>query len=163
MLSLLNRNAVLLDLLIDTGARLELVDSSQNSILHYAALSTTAESIEFLRRANISGINPDIPNADGETPLGWLAARLYASDEDLAPGERRVTLDESWAFKMLVDESGEQNNQGIPPDVREITSDNDADSVGGWWGGSQLSDDDGVIRAASTSSGCDEFFDVEDI
>ncbi|KAJ2984520.1 hypothetical protein NUW58_g6016 [Xylaria curta] len=161
MFSLWNRNTILLGLLIDAGARLDLVDSRQNGILHYAALSTTVESIELLRRAEISGINPDLPNVDGETPLGWLASRLYALDEDLAPGERRVTTDEFWAFKMLIDETRERNDEKRRPDVGEVASD-DVDSVGGWWGGSQLSDNHSVIQARSTSSGCDEFFDIED-
>ncbi|KAI0537860.1 ankyrin [Xylaria digitata] len=111
MLSLWNRNAILLDLLIGAGARLDLVDSRRNGVLHYAALSTTPTSIEILRRVKISNINPDLPNAHGETPLGWLAVRMYASDETLTPGERRVTTDEFWAFKALIEEIRERNKK----------------------------------------------------
>ncbi|KAI0118337.1 ankyrin [Nemania sp. FL0031] len=170
MLSLWNRNTILLELLIDAGARLDLIDSKQRGILHYAVLSTTTESIEILRRAKISSINPDLPDAEGETPLMWLASRMYASDENLAAGERRVTTDEFWAFKSLVDEIRERNKEkrqfNLMAEERnesaseidvgiEIDSDGD-DSVVGWWGGSR------VIRARSTSSGCDEFLDFED-
>ncbi|KAJ8131963.1 hypothetical protein O1611_g1658 [Lasiodiplodia mahajangana] len=170
MLSLWNRNAILLELLIDAGARLDLVDSKQRGILHWAVLSTTTESIEILRRAKISSINPDLPDAEGETPLMWLASRMYASDENLAAGERRVTQDEFWAFKNLVDEIRERNRETrqLNPTTKErdegvfeidasmeIASDSN-NSVVGWWGGSR------VIRARSTSSGCDEFLDFED-
>ncbi|KAI0438160.1 ankyrin [Xylaria telfairii] len=176
MLSLSNRNAILLDLLIVAGARLDLVDSDQNGILHYAAMSTTTESIEILRRAKISGINPDRPNVYGETPLGWLACRMYVSDENLLPGERRVTTDEFWGLKTLVDEIRQRNREKRRLDLTieepyedineieagmEVASDG-IDSVIGWWGGSSLSDDHGVISARSTSSGSDGFFDCED-
>lgn len=175
MLSLLNRNAMLLDFLIDAGARLDLVDSDQNGILHYAAMSTT-ESIEILRRAKISGISPDIPNVYGVTPLGLLACRMNVSDKDLKPGERRATVDEFWAFKTLVDEIRQRNSGKGRLDLMtkepyegvsevetgmEVASDG-IDNIAGWRGGSSLSDDHSVISARPTSSGWDEFFDCED-
>ncbi|KAI0413455.1 ankyrin [Xylaria grammica] len=168
MYSLWNRNSVLLDLLIDAGARLDLVDSNQNGILHYAALSTASESIEILRRAKISGINPDLANEDGAGPLTILVARMYVSDDELSVGERRVTTDEFWAFKTLIDEIRQWNEEKRQHGtVYEIEADTEVDSdgvnsAGGLWGGSHSSGGHGVIRARFTSSGCDEFFDLED-
>lgn len=176
MSSLKNRNTILLDLLIDAGARLDLVDCNQWGVLHYAALSATIGSIEIFHRAKISGINPDLPNKDGRTPLGVLAARMYAPDDKLMAGECRVTMNEFWAFKSLIDDIRERNKEKRRLDatsekrrdgVCEILADvevisDGGDSVEGWWGGSQPSDHIGIIRAGSTSSGCDEFFDFDD-
>ncbi|RWA10992.1 hypothetical protein EKO27_g4115 [Xylaria grammica] len=166
--SLWNRNSVLLDLLIDAGARLDLVNSNQNGILHYAALSTASESIEIFCRAKISGINPDLANGDGAGPLTILVARMYVSDDELPGGERRVTTDEFWAFKTLIDEI-RQWNEGKRQHgtVYEIEADTEVDSdgvnsAGGLCGRSRSSEGHSVIRARPTSSGCDEFFDLED-
>ncbi|KAI1211572.1 ankyrin [Annulohypoxylon truncatum] len=182
MMALGNRNTILLDLLIDAGARLDVLDVDQSSILHYTSISPKLESIEVLRRAMISCIDPDMPNMFEITPMLSITQRMYMPDDELDPGERRVTTDEFWAFKQLIDEIRERYAEKRRLDLKEIkqnerilegdtksdgTSKSDTpvsiNSVDACWGGSQASSlgsrEGGVIRARSDCSGCEEFFD----
>ncbi|OTA97514.1 hypothetical protein M434DRAFT_26826 [Hypoxylon sp. CO27-5] len=180
MWALRNRNDLLLDLLIEAGARLDLVNSDGWGILHWAAASTQIESIEVLRRAKISEIDPEVPGNDGDTPLMILDRRKSRPEHKFIPGERRITDDETEAFKKLLDEIRERNKErkpldlaNIKPDVRIFELDTelvdpgkDGSSIGivsdsAEREGSQRR---GSNRAESESESSDseEFFDFED-
>ncbi|KAI0896537.1 ankyrin [Annulohypoxylon nitens] len=182
MKALWNRNAILLDLLIEVGARLDLVDSDQEDILHYAACSSL-ECIEVLRHAQIDCIDPDRPSKDGITPMLVITKRMYMPNDELGAGDNPVTADEFWAFKQLIDEIREryaatrrQDSTDIEPKERVLeiaTESHDSpssdssvsiSSVAGYWGGSQASTmgggEGGIIRARSDCSECEEFFDT---
>lgn len=175
MLALLNRNAPLVELLIDRGANLGVVDIDLNTVFHYAALSTQLECIEILRRADTSIIDPNMPNKDGKTPMAVLVARMYVSDDELGAGEHRVTNDEFWAFAQLIREIQATRSRiakarqladarlSSNRQVIELTTDygdraslTNTDNVDKLWEGSQASD-----QGSSDSDEIDEFFDAE--
>ncbi|KAI0148195.1 ankyrin [Hypoxylon sp. NC0597] len=182
MWALLHRNALLLDLLIEAGARLDLVDSDGFGILHYAALRTQIESIEVLRRANISGIDPDMPEKYGRTALMILNWRKSKPEHKFLAGERRITDDETQAFEKLLDEIRERNkekklldlaNRNTDDRTRELDTEpvdfsRDKSSVGISSGGAKQEGRQrrGSIctesESESESSDADEFFDFED-
>lgn len=102
VVALKNRNAPLVEILINKGARLDRSDADSNTIFHYAALSTQIECIQVLRHANVNNISPDQPNNNSMTPIDLLAARMRLCDEDLGVGERRVSNGEFEAFMTLI-------------------------------------------------------------
>ncbi|OTA63094.1 ankyrin [Hypoxylon sp. EC38] len=118
--ALLNRNTLFLDLLVEAGARLDLVDSNRSGLLHWAAISTQIESIEVLRRAKISGINPDMSDKDGYTPLMFINWRKSRPEHEFVPGECRITDAETQAFTKLLDEIRERNREKKLLDLANI-------------------------------------------
>ncbi|KAI1408719.1 ankyrin [Hypoxylon sp. FL1857] len=177
--ALQNGNDILLDLLIEAGARLDIVDADGWGVMHVAANSARLECIEVLRRAKISRIDPNMPDMFGETPLDILAWRTSKPDDELRPGEKRITDEEFWAFKQLVEEIQQRNNEigyshlvEIDPDnrLREIEAESldaseddgssvDIDGESAELGGSPRR---GSICTESDSSSSDEFFDCVD-
>lgn len=179
-----NRNHLLLDLLIDAGARLDLTDTLGRGILHEAAMFIDIRSVEVLRRARISGIDPDRPDNEGYTPLAYVYRRLFRSDTyDLRLHWATLTNDEFWAFKQLIDEIRTRNEENkrrsyTDPDRDErvyesstewetVSVDSypiDVDSEYAQWGSSvhTWSDCSDYSESGSESSDSEEFFDAEE-
>ncbi|KAI1091023.1 ankyrin [Rostrohypoxylon terebratum] len=181
MNTLWNRNAILLDLLISAGARLDIVDIYQEGVLHYAAVSSP-ECIEILRRAQIDSIDPDRPNDNGETPTDYMTQRMYTPDDELDPGVLPVKYDEFWAFQQLIDEirarhaekkrlvlTDTKNSEGglemgVRPgeSSKSVISDSNS-SVAEYWVSSRMpmleSGEGGIVRASSDCGEYEEFFD----
>ncbi|KAI0381181.1 ankyrin [Hypomontagnella monticulosa] len=134
MWALRNRNALLVDLLIDAGAQHDLVDNDGDDILHWAALSTDDQSIEVLRRARISGIDPDRPDNIGFTPLIYLYRRLFGLWNDASlPGGRQITNDEFWAFKQLIEEIRMRNEEERRLRYTDLDSDESVEESSTEW------------------------------
>ncbi|KAK7447540.1 hypothetical protein Landi51_06896 [Colletotrichum acutatum] len=102
--TILWRNAALLELLIQHGARLDAVDKKGSGVLHFAAQSANQELIDILSDARIRGLNPDLANAAGDTPMKIMTARLYSKEDSRQPGETVPTFDEWLAFKNILEE-----------------------------------------------------------
>lgn len=100
--TILWRNAALLELLIQHGARLDAMDKYGSGVLHFAAQSANLELINVLRDAQICGLNTDQTNAAGDTPMRIMTARMYGAEERRQPGETRPTYEEWLAFKQLL-------------------------------------------------------------
>ncbi|KAK1713078.1 ankyrin repeat-containing domain protein [Colletotrichum lupini] len=107
--TILWRNAALLELLIQHGARLDAVDKKGSGMLHFAAQSANQELIDILSDARIRGLNPDQANAAGDTPMKIMTARLYSKEDSRQPGETVPTFDEWLAFKNILEEIRERN------------------------------------------------------
>ncbi|KXH40335.1 hypothetical protein CNYM01_09109 [Colletotrichum nymphaeae SA-01] len=107
--TILWRNAALLELLIQHGARLDAVDKKGSGMLHFAAQSANQELIDILSDARIRGLNPDQANAAGDTPMKIMTARLYSKADSRQPGETVPTFDEWLAFKDILEEIRERN------------------------------------------------------
>ncbi|KAF4778169.1 hypothetical protein HER10_EVM0000782 [Colletotrichum scovillei] len=107
--TILWRNAALLELLIQHGARLDAVDKKGSGVLHFVAQSANRELIDILRDARIRGLNPDQANAAGDTPMKIMTARLYSKEDSRQPGETVPTFDEWLAFKNILEEIRERN------------------------------------------------------
>ncbi|KAK2025496.1 ankyrin [Colletotrichum zoysiae] len=108
--TILWRNAALLELLIQHGARLDARDRHGSSSLHFAAQSANMELIDVLRSAHIHGLDPDQANTAGDTPMKIITARMYGSEDGRQPGETRPTYDEWLAFKQLLQEIRNRNS-----------------------------------------------------
>ncbi|KAI0386012.1 ankyrin [Hypomontagnella monticulosa] len=157
MSALMNRNALLVDLLIRAGAWLDVVDMYGRGILHYAASGGNIEAIDSLRRAKISGVDPDMTNIWGDTPLQTLQHRISQSDDDLDPGMHRPTDNEIQAFEQLIKEIRERNTENQRANEAEHKSHSSRESEECEDVQSEDSTD-----TNSCSSGSDEFFDCED-
>lgn len=141
-------------------------------------------SVEVLRRARISGIDPDRPDNEGYTPLAYVYRRLFRSDTyDLRLHWATLTNDEFWAFKQLIDEIRTRNEENkrrsyTDPDRDErvyesstewetVSVDSypiDVDSEYAQWGSSvhTWSDCSDYSESGSESSDSEEFFDAEE-
>lgn len=163
-----NRNIILVDLLVDAGCRFDLMDNRKSTLLHFAAVSQHLRTIEILRRAEISNINPDLPDADGQTPMSIISARLTRPEDQLDPGETQVTMAQYLAFKELISDIRMRYHARklcLPEgDDRILCEDVASDSNEGMWGGSQWSDDHSLVSGClvRSESGCDEFYDCSE-
>lgn len=110
VVALRNRNAPLVEILINKGALLDRLDADSNTIFHHAALSTQIECIEALRHAKINNVSPDQPNDNSMTPMDLLAARKRLCDENLGVGERRVSDGEFESFMEFIQDVRERRS-----------------------------------------------------
>lgn len=78
--------APLVKLLIDRGAKIEIVDDHRNTALHHAALMNARSAAEVLVKA---GANRAAKNADGKTPLALAKDRNNSVVEVLGPPRAR--------------------------------------------------------------------------
>lgn len=106
-----SRNAPLVELLIQRGADLKTLDIKSNTILHYEARWAQKECIHVLRRAKIYEIDPNAENLEGVTPMAIINQRIWAPENEMKPGEDRITDDDFWAFTKLIEEIHERNLQ----------------------------------------------------
>ncbi|KAJ0164340.1 Ankyrin-3 [Colletotrichum tanaceti] len=120
--TILWRNAALLELLIQHGARLDAMDKYGSGVLHFAAQSANLELINVLRDAQLCGLNPDQTNAAGDTPMKIMTARMYGAEERRQPGETRPTYAEWLAFKQLLLEIRGRNCGHFSTDHTSIVS-----------------------------------------
>ncbi|OHE95702.1 hypothetical protein CORC01_08986 [Colletotrichum orchidophilum] len=109
--TILWRNAALLELLIQCGARLDAIDKNGSGVLHFAAQSANQELIDVLSDARIRGVNPDQANAAGDTPMRIMTARLYGKEDSRQPGETVPTFDEWLAFRHFLEDLRERNRE----------------------------------------------------
>ncbi|KAI1372652.1 ankyrin [Hypoxylon crocopeplum] len=169
--AVLNQNPIILEQLIEAGARLNVVDKYGHGILHHAALQATDVSIELLRRAKIRGIDPDMPDKLGWTPLDLLDYRISRSDDELGPGMRRMTNDEVQDFEQLIVEIRERNEEewrvrSADMNLNEVDYETESDSDDPVDEEEPDSNDgtsnqDGAASDGSNSDSDDEFFDPE--
>lgn len=127
--ALLNRNAPLVDLLIDRGAQVTAVDSRLNTIFHYAASSPQVECVQVLRQAEISNVDPDAINLAGNTPMDEI--NWQKSKPNLGPGESRITQPMIQLFSKMIQEarqrfaaSSREGGSDIGSDAGEVGSEN---------------------------------------
>ncbi|KAF4452969.1 hypothetical protein F53441_4200 [Fusarium austroafricanum] len=69
-------NVFALKALVNAGASLISIDSSQRNILHKAAFSSNFDVVNYLAYQNLENINPQLRDLDKDTPLGSLAKSL---------------------------------------------------------------------------------------
>ncbi|KAK2776808.1 hypothetical protein CKAH01_03300 [Colletotrichum kahawae] len=107
--AILWRNAALLKLLLERGARYDAIDKNGSGILHLAAQSANLDIIEILRDACIRGLSPNQPNVAGDPPMKILMARMLGEDATRQPGDTVPAYDEFLLFKQLLQEIQKRN------------------------------------------------------
>ncbi|EQB51497.1 hypothetical protein CGLO_08959 [Colletotrichum gloeosporioides Cg-14] len=107
--AILWRNAALLELLLERGARYDAIDSNGSGILHLAAQSANLDVIEILRDACTRGLSPNQPNVAGDPPMKILMARMLGEEAMRQPGDTVPAYDEFLLFKQLLQEIQERN------------------------------------------------------
>ncbi|KAH0433220.1 hypothetical protein CcaCcLH18_05962 [Colletotrichum camelliae] len=107
--AILWRNAALLKLLLERGARYDAIDKNGSGILHLAAQSANLDIIEILRDACIRGLSPNQPNVAGDPPMKILMARMLGEEATRQPGDTVPAYDEFLLFKQLLQQIQKRN------------------------------------------------------
>ncbi|KAG5791265.1 hypothetical protein H9Q69_009691 [Fusarium xylarioides] len=92
-------------ILYQWGARLDLLNDENRSILHHAALYGDLDHITYLRDEGPIDADPDGKDIDNHTPLQLMAWRLNAKQEELWENMKRPTEEEVKAFHSLIEET----------------------------------------------------------
>nr|XP_036583219.1 uncharacterized protein CTRU02_06812 [Colletotrichum truncatum]KAF6792195.1 hypothetical protein CTRU02_06812 [Colletotrichum truncatum] len=129
--TILWRNAALLEVLLQRGARQDATDKEGSNMLHFAAQSANSELIEILRGAHIKGINSNQQNTAGDTPMKIMIARMLGDPRRRQPGEVAPTYDEMLAFKHLLQEIEERNSEISLRNLSSFASENRIQEIGG--------------------------------
>jgi len=80
------RGFSLFKFLYSRGAKVDVVDSDGNSILHYLALYGTLKQIRYLGNGRLENVDPGLLNNENRSPLSCFEWRKMAEKGDLAPG-----------------------------------------------------------------------------
>jgi ankyrin repeat protein len=94
----------LFKLLYQNGARLDLVDDKDRSILHYAAAYGDLEHIEYLRYLRLTEPDPEGKDINSYTPMNMMVWREKTEKEKLWQNMKRPTTEELASFYSLIEE-----------------------------------------------------------
>ncbi|KAI1133588.1 ankyrin [Nemania abortiva] len=100
-------NFHLLRVLLKLGTQFYHMKEGKWGVLHYAATYATLDTIEVLRKASISTLDPDA-KAEGFTAMDLFEERETCRDEWLLPRQKRPTAEDSAAFRTLINEVRER-------------------------------------------------------
>lgn len=92
------------DHLYKRGARLDLLDNMQRSVLHYAALCGDLDHITYLRKHGLTEPDPDGKDSNDQTPLDLMKWRRNAKLEKLGKNMKRPNDEEFKEFHSLIEE-----------------------------------------------------------
>ncbi|KAF5651853.1 hypothetical protein F25303_3818 [Fusarium sp. NRRL 25303] len=92
------------DHLYKGGARLDLFDNMQRSVLHYVALYGDLDHITYLRKHGLTEPDPDGKDSNDQTPLDLMVWRRHAKLEKLGKNMKRPNDEEFEGFHSLIEE-----------------------------------------------------------
>ncbi|EXM15682.1 Ankyrin repeat [Fusarium oxysporum f. sp. vasinfectum] len=100
------------DLLYQRGARLDLLDDMERSILHYAGLYGDLDHIEYLREHRLTGLDPEGKDINNQTPMDLMVWRANSEQEKLWENMKKPAAEEVKAFRSLIEEIRIHHFQG---------------------------------------------------
>ncbi|CAM1511968.1 Fc.00g094810.m01.CDS01 [Cosmosporella sp. VM-42] len=117
MLAIIHDHAGMTQTLIELGADAGQICPHGDSILHYAAMYGTFDTIQVLRAMKLSTLDPDLEDKSGMTADDYFDERISLPIHVLDVGQSKPTEDEVEAFGLLIEETREryknQNTEGV--------------------------------------------------
>ncbi|KAH7171675.1 ankyrin repeat-containing domain protein [Fusarium sp. MPI-SDFR-AT-0072] len=92
------------DLLYQRGARLDLIDDMERSVLHYAAIYGDLDHIEYLREHRLTEPDPEGRDVNNQTPMDLMEWRANTEHDELWENMKQPTEEEVKAFRSLIKE-----------------------------------------------------------
>jgi len=94
----------LFQLLYNRGARIDVLDKNKRSILHYAAAYGDLDHIEYLRKLELTDLDPESQDFYSHTPLSLIQWRSRTEDRKLWTHMKRPCSEEMESFLLLIKE-----------------------------------------------------------
>lgn len=108
MVAILFNHVTMVQALENIGARLDLVDQYEQSILHCAGRYANYDMIQALRTMEIESVNPDSEDRWGITPESVFRFRMDSQEDELSAMQKKPTDEEIQLFFLLLEEIRER-------------------------------------------------------